>query len=46
MKQGKGLEVEFPKLTDDEMGFFLGERDSLGQMNWIQAEQNFKSKDL
>ncbi|NEN25699.1 hypothetical protein G3O08_19605 [Cryomorpha ignava] len=46
MKQGKGLEVEFPKLTEDEMGLFLGERDSLGQINWIQAEQNFNSKDL
>ena len=46
MKQGKGLEVEFPKLTDDEMGLFLGERDNLGQMNWVQAEESFKSKDL
>lgn len=46
MKQGKGLEVEFPKLTENEMGLFLGERDSLGQMNWIRAEQNFESKDL
>ena len=46
MKKGKGLEIEFPKLTEDEMGLFLGERDSLGQMNWVQAEQNFESKDL
>jgi len=46
MKQGKGLEVEFPKLTDDEMDLFLGVRDSLGQMNWIQAKQSFKSKNL
>jgi hypothetical protein len=46
MKKGKGLEVEFPRLTENEMGLFLGERDSLGQMNWVQAEQDFKSKDL
>jgi len=46
MKQGKGLEVEFPKLTEDEMDLFIGERDSLGQMNWVQAEQSFKGKDL
>jgi hypothetical protein len=46
MKQGKGLEVEFPKLTEKEMGLFLGESDSLGQMNWIQAQQNFENKDI
>jgi hypothetical protein len=44
MKQGKGLEVEFPKLTEDEMGLFLGERDSLGQMNWISTNQTFENK--
>jgi hypothetical protein len=43
IKQGKGLEVEFPKLTEDEMGLFTGERDSLGQMNWIQTAEKFKS---
>lgn len=46
LKQGKGLEVEFPKLTENEMGLFLGEQDSLGQMNWVQAEENFEAKDL
>lgn len=46
LKQDKGLEVEFPKLTENEMGLFFGERDSLGSMNWMQAEQNFVSKDL
>lgn len=45
MKRGKGLEIEFPKLTDDEMGLFLGERDSLGQINWKENEQKFESSD-
>ncbi|MCK0159432.1 hypothetical protein [Allomuricauda sp. F6463D] len=44
IKQGEGLEVEFPKLTDDEMGLFLGERDSLGQINWIPTNDSFKPK--
>lgn len=46
MKQGIGLEVEFPKLTEDEMGLFLGERDSLGQINWISTSANFETKDI
>ncbi|MDQ3072176.1 MAG: hypothetical protein M3Q97_02770 [Bacteroidota bacterium] len=45
MKQGKGLEVEFPKLTENEMGLFLGERDSLGQINWTSTNETFKQKD-
>lgn len=46
MKDGMGLEVEFAKLSENEMELFLGERDSLGQMNWIRAEQQFESKNL
>ena len=46
MKQGKGLEVEFPKLTEDEMGLFFGERDSLGQINWIPTEDIFEPKSI
>lgn len=46
MKQGIGLEVEFPKLTEDEMGLFLGERDSLGQVNWIPTEDRFNPKNI
>lgn len=46
IKQGKGLEVEFPKLTEDEMGLFLGERDSLGQINWIPTKDSFNSKNI
>lgn len=44
IKEEKGLKVEFPKLTENEMGFFLGEKDSLGQINWIQTKEKFISK--
>ena len=46
IKQGEGIKVEFPKLTENEMELFLGERDSLGQTNWIRAKQNFNSKKI
>lgn len=46
MKSGKGLNVEFPKLTENEMGLFLGERDTLGQINWIPTKENFVPKNL
>lgn len=44
MKQGKGLKVEFPKLTKNEMKLFLGERDSLGQINWISTDRDFETE--
>lgn len=46
LKKGKSLEVEFPKLTENEMGLFLGERDSLGQINWIATKDNFQTKNI
>jgi hypothetical protein len=46
IKKEKGLEVEFPKLTDDEMDLFLGERDSLNQINWIETDQQFEAKEV
>jgi len=46
IKQGKGIKVEFLKLTENEMELFLGRRDSLGQTNWIRAKQNFNSKKI
>ncbi len=44
LKDGKSLSVEFPKITTNEMSLFYGQRDTLGQLNWLQAEQNFESK--
>jgi hypothetical protein len=44
IKDGKSLTVEFPKMTNKEMSLFYGQRDSVGQMNWTQAQQKFESK--
>jgi hypothetical protein len=44
LKDGKSLSVEFPKITTNEMFLFYGQRDTLGQINWQQAEQKFESK--
>lgn len=44
LKKGKTLSVEFPKLADNEMSLFYGQRDSLGGMDWKQATQTFKVK--
>ncbi|HET6227244.1 MAG TPA: hypothetical protein VFF27_13255, partial [Bacteroidia bacterium] len=42
LKPGKALSVQFPKLTDSQMGLFNGYRDSLGQMQWKPRNQTFK----
>lgn len=44
--EGKEVEVEFPKLTNNEMELFIGQRDSLGQLDWKATSQKFKSKTL
>ncbi len=44
LKDGKNLSVEFPKITNDEMTLFFGNRDSLGQINWQQSVKNIKLK--
>lgn len=44
MKEGKGMAVEFPQQTEDEMDLYLGERDSLHQMNWTQTTEKFQPK--
>lgn len=44
LKEGKTMDVEFPKLTDSEMSLFYGKRDSLGAIEWKQASETFKSK--
>ncbi len=40
------LDVEFPKLTEEKMELFMGERDSFGQMNWISTSEKFESNSL
>ena len=42
LKEGKNLSVQFPKLSDKEMALFYGQRNDLGQMNWLKATETFK----
>ncbi len=44
LKEGRTLSVEFPKLSNNEMSLFYGDRDSLGRINWQQAEQKFETR--
>jgi hypothetical protein len=44
LKEGKSLAVQFPKLTKSDMSLFYGQRDSLGQLNWQEANQKFENK--
>ena len=37
LKPGKSLAVKFPRITNKDMSFFYGQKDSLGQMNWKPA---------
>ncbi len=39
LKKGNHLRVEFPRLKENDMELFYGNRDSLGNMNWTTAEQ-------
>jgi len=43
LKEGKNLSVQFPKLSDKEMALFYGQRNDLGQMNWLKATETFKT---
>ena len=43
LKDGKTLNVQFPKLSDKEMALFYGQRDDLGQINWQKATETFKT---
>jgi len=46
LKQGKDLIIEFPKLANEEMFLFYGQRDSIGQMEWKQANDTLKVSQL
>jgi len=39
VKKGKNLQIEFPRLKDNEMELFYGNREVNGNMNWIKANQ-------
>ena len=44
LKDGKSLNVAFPKLSDTEMALFYGQRDSLGKINWQKANETLTAK--
>jgi len=44
LKKNKKLTVELPKLTEEKMELFTGERDILGQINWIPTEEVLEDK--
>src|SRR5690554_1863220 len=46
IKNGKSIQVEFPRISEKDMEVFMGERDSLGQVNWEATGEDFKKKDL
>jgi hypothetical protein len=46
LKSGKNLKVELPKISNPEMGLFYGQRDSLGKINWQEAQEKFLSKKI
>jgi len=46
IKEGKSLKIEIPRITDNEMSLFYGQRDSLGQMNWLKANETLKFRPI
>jgi hypothetical protein len=43
IKKDKTLKVEFPQISDREMSLFYGERDSLGNLNWLDTKNKFEN---
>ncbi len=44
LKEGKKLNVEFPKISENKMELFYGQRNNLGQINWLKTAEIFKEK--
>ncbi|MGG9970875.1 hypothetical protein ACQ33O_03680 [Ferruginibacter sp. SUN002] len=44
IKQGKSIDMQFPKIRKEEMELFYGERTNEGGINWIQAGNNGSGK--
>lgn len=42
LKEGRSLSVDFPVLAEGEMELFYGERDSVGSMNWVKANDKLE----
>ncbi len=46
LKSGKTLSVEFPQITTEKMGLFYGQRDGLGNLNWVESNQKFQTQPI
>ncbi|MBK6836760.1 MAG: hypothetical protein IPG89_21875 [Bacteroidetes bacterium] len=44
LKPERKLKVEFPKVDENEMTLFYGQRDSLGQLAWDSVPKKFEKK--
>lgn len=44
LKAGAGLSVQFPKLADQEMALFYGQRDEDGRLDWQKAPETFTAE--
>jgi hypothetical protein len=44
IKDGSNIKIEFSKISNENMTLFYGQKDSLGQMNWVSTESSFSSK--
>jgi hypothetical protein len=44
LKPDRTLKVEFPKIVENEMTLFYGQRDSLGQLTWDSVSKTFEKK--
>ncbi len=44
LKKDKNLEVAFPKMSNEKMSLFYGERNSTNQMNWNYANESFEKE--
>ena len=45
IKDGKNINIDFPKLTNEKMSLFYGQKDSLGIMNWESTKTKFTNID-
>lgn len=41
LKEGKSLEVQFPKIANEKMSLFYGQAIEGGGMNWVGGEESF-----
>lgn len=46
LSEGQTFKVEFPKVTQEKMDVFYGEKDSRGSINWVESGASFKTKQL